>query len=1101
MQTSVGILSLIGFLTIAAIDFSFCNGNHDVVVMCRESEKQTLLQFKKDLEDPTNRLSSWEVEDDCCKWEGVVCDNFTGHVLELNLRNSFTVGLVDGVFQRYDKFRLNGKINPCLQKLKHLKYLDLSGNNFTNIPFPPVIASMTQLQYINLSYAGFVGTIPHQLGNLSSLRSLGLDSSMNVENLRWLAGLSRLEHLDLSGVNLVKVPNWLQVINNLPFLVELRLVGCELDHLPPFLSAINFTSLAVLDLSGNNFGSPIPGWVFSLGSLVYLDLSSCNLIGPIPQGSWNLTSLQMLHVAYNYNLNSSLPNSLFSTANSLVYISLRYCGFQGPFPTIVPNMTNLSYLDLSSNSLNSTIPSWLYSFSRLEVLDLGSNRLEGGISNEIGNLTSAIFLSLSGNNIEGRLPNSIGNLASLEGLDLSYSGLQGRLPNSIRNLASLQVLELSYNGLEGRLPRSLGNLCNLRYIGLSHNKFSGELFTSSSKCIAIHALEDMLLDVNKISGHIPDQIGQFQNLTKILLSGNSLFGPIPETLGRLTSLHTLSLEDNQLNGTLPQSLGHLSKLSKLNVSNNLLEGTVSEVHFTNLANLREFHASGNWLTLKVSPDWIPPFQLLEIELRSWHLGPKFPIWLQSQKQLHIIDLSCTGISDRIPTWFWNLSSSTTYLNLSHNQLHGEISYIPSDLGRVFLSSNNLNGTLPCLSSSLIELDLSKNLFSGEISHLLCDGNKEENRLVVLLLKENFLSGEIPDCWMAWPSMIVIDMRNNNLTGNIPSSMRYLGGLQSLHLRNNRLSGEISSSLQNHNDLVMVDLSENEFIGSIPTWMGERLLHLTVLILRSNKLDGMIPLELCRISSLKILDLANNNLSGAIPWCINNITAMAMKRNSSDVTYGVTCSNLRKCWYTTYLENANLVTKGSNYQYDKILTLVTSIDLSNNNLSGNIPEELTGLLGLLSLNLSGNHLTGVIPKKMGDMVSLESLDLSKNQIRGEIPPSMSSLTFLSYLNLSYNNLSGKIPLSTQLQSFNTSSFLGNKLCGLPLTKNCRVDGERPNVGNEGDSEGVGSEVDWFYLSMAFGFVVGFWGVSIPILFIKAKFGYFQKNQKAKKLLKK
>ncbi|KAI8011919.1 Receptor-like protein EIX2 [Camellia lanceoleosa] len=168
MQTSVGILSLIGFLTIAAIDFSFCNGNHDVVVMCREGEKQTLLQFKKDLEDPTNGLSSWEVEDDCCKWEGVVCDNFTGHVLELNLRNSYTDGIVDYVYQRYDKFKLNGKINPCLQKLKHLKYLDLSENNFTNIPFPPVIASMTQLQYINLSNAGFAGTIPHQLGNLSS---------------------------------------------------------------------------------------------------------------------------------------------------------------------------------------------------------------------------------------------------------------------------------------------------------------------------------------------------------------------------------------------------------------------------------------------------------------------------------------------------------------------------------------------------------------------------------------------------------------------------------------------------------------------------------------------------------------------------------------------------------------------------------------------------------------------------------------------------------------------------------------------------------------------------------------------------------------------
>lgn len=290
-------------------------------------------------------------------------------------------------------------------------------------------------------------TIPHQLGNMSRLRSLNLKTDaygmMDVDNLQWLAGLSQLEHLDLSGVILAKAPNWLQVINNLPFLVELRFRRCELDHFPALLSPINFTSLEILDLSGNHFGSLIPGWIFfSLRSLVSLDLSFCNFIGQMPEGSWNQTSLKTLDVSHNENLNSSLPNSLFTTTNSLVYLSLTQCGFQGPFPTVVPNMTNLRYLDLSSNSLNSTIPSWLYSFSHLEMLNLGVNKFEGGISNKIGNLTSAIWLDLSYNKLEGRLPNSIGNLASLHNLDLSY------------------------NGLEGRLPISLGNLCNLKYIDL-----------------------------------------------------------------------------------------------------------------------------------------------------------------------------------------------------------------------------------------------------------------------------------------------------------------------------------------------------------------------------------------------------------------------------------------------------------------------------------------------------------------------------------------------------------------------------------------------------------------------------------------------------------
>ena len=70
-----------------------------------------------------------------------------------------------------------------------------------------------------------------------------------------------------------------------------------------------------------------------------------------------------------------------------------------------------------------------------------------------------------------------------------------------------------------------------------------------------------------------------------------------------------------------------------------------------------------------------------------------------------------------------------------------------------------------------------------------------------------------------------------------------------------------------------------------------------------------------------------------------------------------------------------------------------------------------------------------------MRALESIDLSANQFDGEIPQSISNLTFLSFLNFSNNNLVGKIPSSTQLQSFDASSFTGNELCGPPLLKNC------------------------------------------------------------------
>ena len=189
-----------------------------------------------------------------------------------------------------------------------------------------------------------------------------------------------------------------------------------------------------------------------------------------------------------------------------------------------------------------------------------------------------------------------------------------------------------------------------------------------------------------------------------------------------------------------------------------------------------------------------------------------------------------------------------------------------------------------------------------------------------------------------------------------------------------------------------------------------------------------------------------------------------------------------------LESALLVMKGNIFEYSTILQFVKSIDFSKNSLSGKIPVEVTSLQGLQSLNLSYNLLIGSIPVNIGTMGLVECIDFSMNQLSGQIPPSMSSLTLLNHLNLSNNNLIGKIPLSTQIQSFEASNFIGNKLCGPPLTDNCTTNGVKPNRRSKDNS---GLEVDWFYVSMSLGLVVGFWGVCGPLLFNKQwRMMYFQ-----------
>ncbi|KAH7854163.1 hypothetical protein Vadar_010897 [Vaccinium darrowii] len=973
-------------ITTATFHVCFCNNNS---ITCFENEREALHKFKQDLKDPSNRLSSWDTVEDCCRWAGVVCDNLTGHVHEIHLQNP------------YNEFDvLGGKVNPSLLDLKHLQYLDLSNNYFEGTPIPSFIGSIGTLRYLNLSWAGFGGTVPPQLGNLTAIRYLDLgDSGLLGGNLQWLSGLVSLRHLDMSGVNLSKALDWLQVTSDLPSLVELHLSGCELKYVvsPSLTNKINFTTLNILDLSLNDLGPSIPGWISGLNNLLSLDLS--------------------------------------------------YCRFSNSIPSGLQNMTSLRVLDLSENYFNSTIPTWLYSLTHLESLSLGDNSLQGEIS------------------------------------------------IAIENLTSLVSLDLFLNQLQGSIPTSLGKLCKLKTIHLFDNKFSGEVsdvFVGFSRC-KCPMLEDFDFGWNNLLGHLPDELGQLKNLNSFYIPGNSFSGPIPVSIGRLSSLTWLVLSYNKFNGTIPESFWQLAKLEILLLTDNTLEGVVSDVHFANLTRLRYLYAGGNNLTFKASENWVPPFQVEELDLSSWQLGPLFPLWLSSQRKLTYLNIANTRISGSIPALFWPTFSRLSYANLSRNHFCGEIPSLPKEHSFIDLSSNRFNGSLPLVPSNLTWLDLSNNSFSGSIHHVLCGKGEEPNKTLHFLnLGNNLLSGNIPECWKHWPLLIFIKLENNNLVGSIPSSIGQLPYLRSLHLRHNNLSGELPPTLQNCSDLSIIDLSENRFIGSIPPWMGNAFLHLVVLNLRSNNFCGDLPYELCRLSSLQILDIACNNISGHVPRCFANFSALANFSAKAIDMLSYPSSSYSRDRGSFFQDNAFLVAKGRDVEYSTTLGLVKSMDLSGNKLSGEIPEELTKLVGLWSLNLSRNHLTGKIPRNIGDMRQLESVDFSLNQLSGVIPLSMSSLSFLSHLNLSYNNLTGPIPSSTQLQSMTESSFLGNKLCGPPLPS-CKLNKTiPPNVVPHGsDEEGEGFSEALFFASIALGFAVGFWVVLGPLMFKRSwRIAYFR-----------
>ncbi|KAL8252252.1 hypothetical protein R6Q59_035945 [Mikania micrantha] len=949
------------FLLVILASFSLClsKQNSDQVV-CLDSERQALLQFKHGLIDEAHRLASWVDDDkDCCRWDGIACDNSTGHVHRIHLPGSCLHDIeyvTTHSLEEAEKKTLKGNISRSLLGLKQLKHLDLSCNDFEGIQVPEFIGSLQNLRYLNLSSSNFSGIIPPQLGNLSKLHVLCLGKfnhdppsyeSTWMVNMHWLSSLRLLQHLDLSGVHLeIANDHWLHVINNLHSLVELHLSRCYLTETHLYVHQLNLTSLSLLDLSSNNFSTSVPQWLFSLTSLDSLDITWCyyGTISSNIRSFRNLTSLEFLHVGGNDFMDSSL-----------------------------------------------------------------------------------VLKELSGSN--------------LITLDIRYCGISSSLLNSLYNLTNLLSLDLSENQLTNRIPKSLGNLCKLRDINLSWNDFSN---------ISLAYLLESFLECKSPA------------LESLFLRKNNIFGIIPHSIGELSFLRELDLGYNQLNGSIPSSLGQLTKLAYLDFSQNLLTGIVTEAHFAKLVNMKYLRGAGNNLTLRLHvANWIPPFQLQELYIQYWVLGPQFPSWLKSQKQLKFLDISNTMISSPMPESFLRSFPNIISLRISHNQIQGKLTHVD-------------------IPPPLVAFDISFNKFWGSLHKFLCsNGVKEATQLI---LRNNLLSGAIPDCWDKWPSLILLDLENNNMSGDIPKTLGSMSSLQFLIMRGNKISGRLSTSLMNLTSLEILELGNNDLVGSIPIFFG-KFTSLFILSLRSNNFDGKIPHELCYLINIGILDLSHNNLSGNIPRCFSNYSYLS----------GLDKKRFKGYFFPTgmveYFISDSLMMKGRDGTYSTTLGLVKLLDLSSNNLVGQIPSELMSLHELVSLNLSRNNLIGRIPDSIGDMKALESFDISLNNLSGELPMSLSRLNFLSIFNVSYNNFTGKIPISTQLQSLNESSFLGNKLCGAPLTNSCeRVEVPVVTKGDKKEDDGQ----DWgLIISIFIGFVTGFWIIMAPLMMsISWRITYFR-----------
>ncbi|WOH09480.1 hypothetical protein DCAR_0728937 [Daucus carota subsp. sativus] len=1039
---------------------------YDSHVRCIESERDALLVFRQSVANEYDQLQSWKKEEnDCCEWKGVGCDNHTGHVTHLYLSSL----IQPSYYLETTNARVS--VSNLLLDLKYLNYLDLSSNIFVGIP--KFIGSLTELVHLDLSdtcigvselspWIG--GSIPEQIGNLSKLQYLNLSNSCTGGPIpKFIGSLHSLKYLDLSN--------------------------CGFDGVVPH-ELENLSNLQHLDLSWNyltpngNFS-----WLFNLTSLAHLALSGIDIT---PPGIWV---------------------SFIQRIPSISILRIEGCHLLSPSSTLSNFSSSISALYHRDNLINSSIVYWLsHNTFSLEVLDLHDNMLEGAIPQSFAQLTALTDLNLGQNILSGPIANTLPLMTTLTKLDLSANQLTGDLPKSICNLSRLRSADFSSNNFTGNLEDLLsGHLSHLQELSLYKNQLTG----SVPDITLLSSLRELDANSNQLNGYLPIVFKHHSVLQILDLSNNQLRGSLPN-FTRFSSLWSLNLSDNQFSGGLPdftgcsalqvlrldknqltkwetRSTGLLSSLRELDLSMNSIHSTIFEVHLFNLSRLEYIRTSFNSLTFEFTSNWLPPFQLWELSVTSCKLGPKFPNWIRNQQHIVHLDISNSQISDNIPIWFGNLSSIMKLLNLSSNKIRGEFSFNFDQLEVIDLSFNYFNGALPpVFHAGCSKIILSQNKFSGTLQSFSV---VEYYALSFLDLSHNKLFGALPDNWIHFELLAFLNLGYNNFSGRIPTSIGHLGSLQTLILRNNKLYGELPASLRNCRGLGFVDFGFNKLSGKVPSWIGKDHLKLYALILKSNRFYGSLPYEICHLHNLHFLDLSINRISGTIPPCFGNFTAMTRKGNEVGNHFYLTNSSVPSNDTDYYVDNVLARWKGQEFEYGRNFAYLKMIDLSTNELTGEIPTAITRLLDLKGLNLSVNRFNGELPQEIGQLKALECLDLSANKFSGEIPQSMSGLTFLGFLDLSNNNFSGKIPSGTQLQGFSISAYEGNtELCGKPLTITCPGDEPTDHIQPSfGENEDDGDDSDyqrWLYVSAVLGFSTTFWGIiGILVLNRRWRHAYF------------
>lgn len=734
----------------------------------------------------------------------------------------------------------------------------------------------------------------------------------------------------------------------------------------------------------------------------------------------------------------------------------------GPIPTKLEDLNNLKELGLSNNQLRDTIPTEIESLIHLEYLDLSDNQLINFIPVELGNLSNLRSLYLSFNKLKGSIPEELGNLSQLRYLDLSSNKLKNSIPATLGNLTNLWDIDLSDNKLNGSIPTELGNLTDLIWgLGLNDNELCGKVPLSF---LNLKALIGLSINNNHLRADIPALIAWLDELNpgwettqtpctepsllafasdaysmeedeeSVFITVKRTNNIVGEVCVDYTTNGGTATEGNdyeKAEGTLCWEDGNDADKTFTvdSIDDEELEG--NETFGVNLINPSDGAELGELNEATVTIEDVEPFKcenVTEIPLVECQALVKL---YDNTEGEHWVDHR--DWKETITPCSWK--------GIDNNCKNGHVT-------RLYLQSNQLNGSLP-----------------AEIGNL--------TELVVVNMKDNALSGSIPPELIQLSKLWYLNLENNQLSEPIPKLGSYPtecgSKIQHLLLKNNRLCGKVPKSLMCLN-LLSLSLDNNRLTASAPELLAfiERLnpgwldtqTHcptLTTLLFSSDSYSvtedegqatitvqrtgagvGAVSVDYATSDETAIVDEDYVDSSGTLHWNDDDTADKTFQVDiiddgdqESDETLIVSLGNPTggaelgspNTVVVTIMDNDDdstfdcaIVTEIPSKECEALVALYSSTDGDywNNNTNWNMTNTPCSWYGVdckkgsvTELELSSNGLEGSIPEKFFQLKKLNILNLSDNLLDSFEFPKFDELKKLKTLMLNDNEFCGEI----------------------------------------------------------------------------------------------